>query len=94
MTDQQRTRWIEYLYPLTIVADRYSGAYSGGEYVAFPLDFDEIDPAVNADDVACATFWTEEQTQAVGLGESPEAAFHDLKVKMGKAINDTDKGDS
>jgi hypothetical protein len=84
MTSQQRTAWLKHLYPLTVIADRYSGAYSGGEYVAFPLDFDEIDLAVNADDVACATFWTEEQVQAVDLGESPEAAFQDLTEKMGR----------
>lgn len=30
------------IYPLTIISDRYTGAYSGGEYLAFNLDFDEI----------------------------------------------------
>lgn len=30
------------LYPLTIIKDRYSGVYSGGKWLAFNLDPEEI----------------------------------------------------
>ncbi len=48
MTKDDRAFWIDNPYPLTIVADRYGGAYSGGNYVAFPLHFDEKTRACRA----------------------------------------------
>lgn len=45
------------IYPLTIICDRYSGTYSGGEYLAFNLDFDEIPQAVLGDDKTDMEFW-------------------------------------
>ena len=45
------------IYPLTIICDRYSGTYSGGEYLAFNLDFDEIPQAVLGDDTTAMEFW-------------------------------------
>jgi hypothetical protein len=85
MTNFDRDFWNKYHCPLTIVADRYTGAYSGGKFVAYPVEFDEIPPDVDGDDVDCATFWGEEHPWPVGRGETPEEAFQDLKEKMARA---------
>lgn len=34
------------IYPLTIIRDRYNDVYSGGKYLAFNLDADEIPTAI------------------------------------------------
>lgn len=44
------------IYPLTIICDRYSGTYSGGEYLAFNLDFDEIPQEVLGDDTTAICY--------------------------------------
>ena len=44
-------------YPLTVAKDRYSGAYSGGEWLAFPLDPAEVPEEPWHDDVSAAGYW-------------------------------------
>lgn len=73
--------WLEFVYPLTIIKDRYSGAYSGGVYVAYPCEFYDVDEAVAGNDVECMAFWGE-FCGVVGLGNSYSEAFSDLVVKM------------
>lgn len=46
-----------YPYPLTICVDRYSGAYSGGEFTAWNLDANEVPEEIHSDDVTCSLFW-------------------------------------
>lgn len=73
--------WLDFVYPLTIVADRYTGCYSGGRYVAYPCEFYEVDEAVAGEDGECMAFW-EEFCGVVGRGNSYSEAFSDLVMKM------------
>ena len=68
-------------YPTTIIADRYGGTYSGGEWLAFPLDPWEIPEEVDGEDVECMMFW-EGFDGVVGRGVTPDAAFLDLVIQM------------
>ena len=69
------------IYPLTIVCDRYGGTYSGGRYLAFNLDYDEIPSAISGDDTSCYEYWQENDI-VVGKGESIESAYRDLKNRI------------
>lgn len=73
------------IYPLTIVKDRYSGAYSGGEHTAWNLDFYEIPIDIALDDVCCMEFWENEENKQkyiVGKGRTVSEALADLYVKL------------
>lgn len=65
------------IFPCTIVSDRYSGAYSHGAFLAFPLDACEIPEEVGDDDVTCMNFWYEYKG-IVGKGSTPQEAHDDL----------------
>lgn len=45
------------IYPLTIVKDRYTGVYSGGEWTAWHCDADEVPPEIASGDLPCGRFW-------------------------------------
>ena len=78
------------IYPLTIICDRYSGTYSGGAYLAFNLDFDEIPAEVNADDVSCAGFWVEEaDNYKIGKGSCIDEALDNLVELLNKEPRQT-----
>lgn len=73
------------IYPLTIVEDRYGGAYSGGKYTAWNVGFDEIPPDIDSDDVWCHNFWNEQEnnpTYFVGKGDTVSEALADLYIKL------------
>jgi hypothetical protein len=71
------------VYPLTVIADRYTGVYSGGLFTAWNLDADEVPEAVFADDVSCVCFWAEKaQSYPVGIGNTIGAAIADLIAKV------------
>lgn len=76
-------QFLENDYPLTIVKDRYSGAYSGGEYCAFPLLYFEMPQEVSGNDKVCSSYWSEEDNlpYLVGIGSTPEEAWQDLHDK-------------
>lgn len=69
-------------YPCTIVVDRYGGTYSGGAWLAFPLDGAPAGPA--EDDGDTCDFWVRfvaEPEYPVGLGSTPAEALADLEAK-------------
>lgn len=72
----------EPIYPLTIICDRYGGAYSGGSYTAFNLDFYEIPEEANGSDVECMAFWDEANKDNIGFGATPQEAYEDLENKL------------
>ena len=47
------------IYPLTIIIDRYSGTYSGGEFTVWNLYPETIPDDIYSDDCTCADFWRE-----------------------------------
>ena len=69
------------IYPLTIINDRYTGTYSGGEFTAWNMDYHEIPIAPDDDDVTCATFWARNKIP-VGRGKTPEEAVRDLGRRL------------
>jgi hypothetical protein len=87
------------VYPLTIIADRYSGTYSGGAYHAWNLDPEIVPDGHSGGDMEAMDFWMDEEyktlqisefrgtAKVVGLGPTPDAALHDLAKKM-KEITD------
>ena len=71
------------LYPLTIISDRYSGTYSGGNYLAFNEYFYDIPEEIDADDVTCSVFWSEHGDEhIVGKGDKIDDAINDLFTKI------------
>ena len=73
--------WLEDHYPLTVINDRYNGTYSGGKYLAFPREFNEIEDEVCGSDPECMTYWAEFD-DFVGKGATINEAVHDLHDKL------------
>lgn len=69
------------IYPLTIVSDRYTGAYSGGQYTAWNLSATELPDAIDGDDVDCMSFWRN-NTIPVGKGRTVGEALANLYVLL------------
>lgn len=70
------------IYPLTIVSDRYTGVYSGGNYTAWNCEPCEIPEEIGDDDVTCSIFWANFDAKLVGFGETPREAALDLYCKI------------
>ena len=69
------------IYPLTIVADRYSGIYSGGRFIAWNLSIDEIPEAIYSDDCSCSEFWANNRI-VCGKGRTVSESLADLYIKL------------
>ena len=69
------------IYPLTITADRYTGAYSGGKFIAWNLDADEVPEAIYYDDCGCHEFWLTNEI-VCGKGRTVSEALADLYMKL------------
>ena len=69
------------IYPLTVFKDRYTGTYSGGEYVAFNLDPYEVPREVQGEDTECFIFWSR-NTIPVGVGNTIDEAISKLKLEV------------
>lgn len=75
------------LWPVTIVRDRYMGTYSGGDWVAWHADVDEVAHyCADADggDNCAIEFWERVKSSrnrdvpSYGLGATPEQALRNL----------------
>jgi len=73
--------WLQSEYPLTVISDRYTGTYSGGQFTAWPREFNEIEDEVCGDDGECMNFWSGFD-DFVGKGPTIEAAVADLRNKL------------
>jgi len=72
-----------YPYPLTIIADRYNGAYSGGQFLAFNVVCDALPEEVDGEDLECSRFWNGECDKwVIGVADSPNEALLDLVKKL------------
>ena len=74
------------IYPLTIILDRYCGAYSGGCFTAWNMDYYEIPTEPEEDDVSCMMFWSTTDI-VVGRGKMPQEAVDDLTRRL-EALKD------
>jgi hypothetical protein len=77
---------INEIYPLTIIRDRYNGIYSGGSYLAFNLNYDEIPIEISGSDIPCLEWWKENKYILVGKGYDITSAIFDLVVKMNDGL--------
>ena len=85
------------VYPVTILRDRYMGTYSGAEWTAWNLEFGQMPIGAQSSDDMAAEFWSQyvcddvpnctvvhkTPVYIVGKGHDPQAAFIDLKRKLG-----------
>jgi hypothetical protein len=79
------------LWPCTIVADRYSGAYSGAAWTAFHME-GQVPVEVSSDDCTCAEFWDlSASLYLIGKGSTPQEAYDDLVVKVREYDETLDK---
>ena len=69
------------IYPLTIIKDRYSGTYSGGQWTAWNVDADCVPYGHQSCDITAHEFWLHNE-RPVGKGETIEGAIRDLYKKL------------
>lgn len=81
MTKKQIDGWLERGWPVTIVADRYNGSYSGGAFLAFPLEHRDLPGEADNEDIICLHFWSTYKGP-VGTGGSPDEALGHLRSAM------------
>lgn len=81
--------WLESHYPTTIVADRYTGVYSGGLFTCWPLDFFNLPDDIEGGDTDCDIFWFRCDKSEVGIGNTPQEAFEDLEKKIKDKLEKT-----
>ena len=74
------------IYPLTITADRYTGTYSGGQFIAWNLDADEVPEEIYYDDCGCHEFWRDNEI-VYGKGRTVSEALADLYIKLKGGAN-------
>jgi len=70
------------IYPLTIVTDRFGGAYTGGKYLAFPLDNYCKFVTDNYEEDGSILIDKEDPSipqRIYGVGDTPNEALEDLK---------------
>lgn len=72
------------IYPLTIIQDRYNGAYSGGKWTAFNLYREDIPPQVGAGDIEDFDF--DHDKYPYGVGSTPDLAYRDLQKKLKEKV--------
>lgn len=82
-TKEQIDYFISEAYPLTIIADRYSGTYSGGRYLAFLDDYWNIADEIDGCDPDCKSFWRKFDG-IVGRGLTPDEAIVNLMQELKK----------
>lgn len=85
---------IDEIYPLTVISDRYTGTYSGANYLAFNNDYHKIPSnGPDGDDVNCSKFWDRyDKDGIVGKGGTPSEAIDDLisRLERRRALSDED----
>ena len=70
-----------WLYPVTIISDRYGGVYSGGAWTAWPVETWEVPDDARGDDGDCSWFWQHHSDSKIGKGKTPDEALADLNEK-------------
>lgn len=76
-------KFINNVYPITIICDRYGGSFSGGAFTAWNLDYDCIPSAVNAGDIEHSSFFLDDKNDyIIGIGSTPSKALKDLAKKL------------
>ncbi len=74
------------MYPIVVLEDRYSGAYSGGLWIAVAEGdkrrrMDEVWAGAHGDDITAAE-WAQNMPEWVAVGGSPNDAVRNLHNKL------------
>lgn len=96
LSDYERSKLMQGIWPVVVFQDRYRGTYTGGEWLAVP-SADGFDPeaTVWADDEACFD-WAARATGPdghVGVGGTPDEALEDLVRRAHTGLDGRRKGD-
>lgn len=83
--------WLENYYPTTIVYDRHSGEYSGGKWTCWPVLPNGVPQDVYGDSISNMFFWNSFEKSVVGIGDTPQDAFEDLRNKLKQVIEEIRK---
>ena len=76
---------IDDIYPLTIITDRYNGAYSGGQFLAFGLDHWDIPDEIGSSGLHELNFWDDQENSLyVGKGNTIIEACNNLMEKLNR----------
>jgi len=70
------------IMPVTITPDRYGGTYSGGAWLAFPLDPYAVPDGPFGGDLVANGWWGDLGEVPVGRGETPDRAYDDLSRRL------------
>lgn len=76
------------IYPLTIISDRYCGAYSGGQFLAWNMDHDTIPDEVKGADIPCMEFWEQFKQDDSISNAFKEKVFVGKGATTGDAVAD------
>ena len=69
------------VYPLTIIADRYSGVYSRAKFTAWNHFVEDVPEEPDSGDTECDRFW-HDYKGPVGKGSTPDEALADLAKQL------------
>lgn len=69
------------IWPLTIVKDRYNGAYSGGRFIAWEEIPENVPSEPDEGDNEARSFW-EDNRKVCGKGATPDEAIEDLELEL------------
>ena len=70
------------IMPVTITPDRYGGTYSGGAWLAFPLDPYAVPDGPFGGDLVANGWWADLGDVPIGRGETPDRAYDDLSRRL------------
>ncbi len=72
----------DWINPVTIIPDRYGGTYSGGPWLAFPLEPSDVPGEASGDDITAVTWWDKAADMPIGRGDTPDHAHADLVRRL------------
>lgn len=85
MNKKDLEAWIKIKYPITVVADRYGGTYTGGKWLAFPLSPEDVPRESSGPDREQMIF-LESYHEPYGIGPTPDAAVNQLTQNILEAL--------
>lgn len=77
------------VYPATIVADKYDGAYSGSHFTAWNCYPNEVPEEIFYSSEKVAAFWANANYDEIGKGDTPDMAYRNLVEKMQKLYDNS-----
>lgn len=72
-----------WMYPVTIVEDRYNGVYSGGKWIAWHCYPWSIPQDIFEDDTSCGEYWGQKRKYPLhGVGDTIDDALENLRKEI------------